>query len=163
MHEIDWIDNLLKNFASAIRTQADATTFQELYPFGDGEAQRLMVGLSDNVEEAYSRLLSEEEWERAETEGEVPLIREGRRTHKALDRLTLRDLPAILDTLVVLEEAHQRREREEAERKAAERKARESASQRASQTQEAGRMVAQHEGRRTTTKSGFAPSYAERA
>ena len=40
MNEIDWIDNPLKNFVSAIRTQADGTTFQELYPFGDGEAQR---------------------------------------------------------------------------------------------------------------------------
>jgi hypothetical protein len=67
-----------------------------------------------------------EEYEGFEKRGEVPLIRNGRRTHETLDRLTLRDLPAILDTLVVLEEEHQRREHEEAERKTAERKKRES-------------------------------------
>jgi hypothetical protein len=161
VNEIDWMDNPLENFSSAIRTQADGTTFHELYLFGDGEAQRLVVGLFAKVEDAYSRLLSEEDLERVETEGEVPLIREGQRTQKALVRFTLRDLPAILDTLVVLEEDHRRREREEAEHKAAERKARES--QRASQTQEARRMVVQHEGRRTTTKIGFAPWYAKRA
>ena len=125
MNEIDWMDIPLENFSSAIRTQADGTALPESYPFGDGEAQRLMVGLSANVEELYSRLLSEEDLERFEAEGEVPLIREGRKTHKALDRLTLRDLPAILKTLVVLEKDHRRREREEAERKAAERKTRE--------------------------------------
>src|SRR4051794_34775744 len=109
--------------------------------------------------EAYSRLLFEEDWEQFETEGEVPLIREGRRTYKALARLKLRDLPAILNSLVILEEDHRRHEREEAERKAADRKTREResvcvcvcvcvcASQRAPQTQEARRMVAQHRGR----------------
>ena len=111
MNEIDWMNIPLENFISAIRTRADGTTFQELYPFVDGEAQRLMVGLSAYVEEAYSRLLSEEDLERFETKGEVPLIREGRKTHKALARLTLRDLPTILDTLVALEEDHRRRER----------------------------------------------------
>ena len=125
MNEIDWMDIPLENFSWAIRTEVDGTTFQEKYPFGDGEAQRLLVSLSARVEKAYFRLLSEEDWERAETKGEVPLIREGRRTHIALDRLTLRDLPVILDTLVALEEDHRRREREEAERKAAERKTRE--------------------------------------
>jgi hypothetical protein len=59
MHEIDWMDIPLENFISAIRTRADGTKFQELYPFGDGEAQRLVVSLSADVEEAYSRLLSQ--------------------------------------------------------------------------------------------------------
>ena len=81
--------------------------------------------MSADVEQAYSRLVPEDDWEQFETEGEVPLIREGRRTYKALARLTLRDLPAILDSLVVLEEDHRRRESEEAERKAAERRRRE--------------------------------------
>jgi len=125
VNEIDWMDIPLENFSSAIRTEADGTTFLEWYPIGNGEAQRLMVGLSAEVEEAYARLLSEDDWERFETEGEVPLIREEQRTHIALDLLTLRDLPGILDTLVDLEEDHRRRERDEAERKAAERKTRE--------------------------------------
>ncbi len=125
MSEIDWMDTPLTNFASAIRKRAGGTTFQELYPLGDGEAQRLLIGLSTDVEDAYYRVLPEEEEERFQTKGEVPLIRNGRRTVEDLDRLTLRDLPAILDTLVVLEEEHQRREHEEAERKAAERKKRE--------------------------------------
>jgi hypothetical protein len=119
------MDIPLENFISAIRKRADGTAYLEWSPLGDGEAQRLVMGLSASVEDAYSRLLPEEEWERFETEGEVPLIREGRRTHKALARLTLRDLPAVLDSLVVLEEDHRRREREEIERKAAERKTRE--------------------------------------
>jgi hypothetical protein len=112
VNEIDWMDIPLENFSSAIRTQADGTTLQEEYPFGNGAAQRLLVSLSARVEKAYSGPLSENDWERFETKNEVPLIREGQRTHIAFDRLTLRDLPTILDTLVALEEDHRRRERE---------------------------------------------------
>ena len=67
--------------------------------------------------DAYSRLLPEEELERFETDGEVPLIRDGKKTYVALDSLTLRDLPAVQDTLVELEENHRRRERQQAKRK----------------------------------------------
>jgi hypothetical protein len=123
--EIDWMDTPLEGFVSGIRKRADGTTVHEFYPLGDGEAQRLMAGLSGCVEDAYSRLLPEEEDERFETKGGVPLIRDGRRTYEDLVRLSLRDLPAILDTLVVLEAEHRRREGKEAERKAAERKTRE--------------------------------------
>jgi hypothetical protein len=72
VNEIDWMDIPMKNFSSAIRTQADGTTFQEWHPFGGGKAQRLVGGLSANVEDAYSRLLSEEDWERFETEATTP-------------------------------------------------------------------------------------------
>ena len=116
MNEIDWMDIPLQNPIPAIRTRADGTTFHELHPFSDGEAQRLLAGLSAHVDDAYRQLLPEEEWTRFETKGEVPLIHEGRRTHKALAHLTLRDLPTILGSLVVLEEDHRRREREETER-----------------------------------------------
>jgi hypothetical protein len=123
--EIDWMNTPLESFLSAIRKRADGTTVHENDPLGDGQAQRLLVGLLDNIGDAYYELLPEEEYEGFEKKGEVPFIRNGRRTHEALDRLTLRDLPSVLDTLVILEEEDRRRQREDAERKAAERKERE--------------------------------------
>ncbi len=125
MNKIDWMGTPLGDFLSRSQVRADGTAFIEILPLGDGEAQRLVGGLAAYVEDAYARVLPEEEWESFETRGEVPLIRDGQRNREALNRFTLRDLPAILDTIVVLEEDHQRRVREEAERKAAERKRRE--------------------------------------
>jgi hypothetical protein len=87
------------------------------FPLGKGVAQDLVVGLSSNLQDAYVKLLSEEDYTRTETSGEVPIIRAGQRTYESLDGLTLRDLPTILDTLVVLEG-------EQKEYIAAERKAR---------------------------------------
>ena len=98
------------------------------HPYGDGEAQRLVFGLWSDVQSAYERLLSEgdtPEGERYETKGEVPIIRDGRRRYEDLDHLTLRDLPVVLDTFVVLEEALKERKREETERKPVKRKERE--------------------------------------
>ena len=125
MNEIDWMNIPLENFISAIRTRADGTTFQELYPFGDGEVQRLMVGLSADVEEALILgCCLRRTWSGSRPRVRCRSFAKGAKTHKALARLTLRDLPTILDTLVALEEDHRRREREEAERKTAERKTR---------------------------------------
>jgi hypothetical protein len=123
--EIDWMSTPLESFLAAIPKRADGTTVHENFPLGDGQAQRLLVGLLDNIGDAYYELLPEEEYEGFEKKGEMPLIRNGRRTHEALDRLTLRDLPSVLDTLVILEEEDRRRQREDAECKAAERKERE--------------------------------------
>lgn len=125
MGDIDWMNTPLKDFLSAIQSRVDDTTYHEINPLGDGEAQRLLIGLSTDLRNAYGRLVPEEEEERFVTEGKVLLIREGRKSYEELARLTLSDLPAILDALVILEEDHKRREREENERKATERKARE--------------------------------------
>jgi hypothetical protein len=55
--------------------------------------------------------------------GEVPIIRrDGQTTYRDFCDLTLRDLPAVLDTFVVLEAEAEERLRAESERKAAERK-----------------------------------------
>jgi hypothetical protein len=83
-----------------------------------------MAGLADQVGELYDGLLSEEGNSRWESTGEVPIIRDGQTTYRDLDTLTLRDLPAVLDTLVVLEVKVEERWREEEERRAAERKER---------------------------------------
>jgi len=61
---------------------------------------------------------------RFEERGEMPLILDGRTAHRDFYDLTLRDLPAVLDTLVVLEAEAEERWREEEERKAVERKER---------------------------------------
>jgi hypothetical protein len=77
----------------------------------------------------YAALVPEQDKDRFETKGEVPLLGEDRKVYVRLEDLTLRDLPAILHTIVVLEEDYWndylRRESEAAERKAAERKKRE--------------------------------------
>src|SRR3712207_3374847 len=102
----------------------DGTYTSHPYPLGEGEAQRLMGGLADQVGGLYDGLLSEDGNSRWETTGEVPIIRDGQTTYRNVDALTLRDLPAVLDTLVVLEAEAEERWREEEERKAAERKER---------------------------------------
>ena len=93
------------------------------YPLGKSEAHRFIVGLGFWVEDTFWKLLAPEDANRTETTGEVPIIRDGQRTYENLDSLTLRDLPTILNTFVVLEE--ELGEHDESERKAAERKARE--------------------------------------
>ncbi len=81
--------------------------------------------LRGEIEDGYEKFMGPEEWERYETTGEVPVIRNGRRGYEPLKGLTLGDLPTILDTLQVLEEEEEQRQREESEHKATERKRRE--------------------------------------
>jgi hypothetical protein len=114
---IDWLDTPLDDFLPRPEKQEDGSADARRFPLGKGVAQDLVVGLWSNLQDAYVKLLSEEDYTRTETSGEVPIIRAGQRTYESLDRLTLRDLPTILDTLVVLEE-------EQKEYIAAERKAR---------------------------------------
>jgi hypothetical protein len=83
---------------------------------------------------AYEQLLLEEDVDtfsedvgRFESTGEVPIIRDDQRSYERLDKRTLRDLPAILDTFKVLDEEKKQWEREESERKAAQAKRRENA------------------------------------
>jgi hypothetical protein len=52
------------------------------------------------------------------------VIRDGQRGYEPLETLMLKDLPVVLETLVVLEEERKQREGEKAERMAEERKAR---------------------------------------
>ncbi len=116
--------------------QEDGNYKRVFYPHGDGFAPRIMVTLQWAIEEAYESLIPYETdeygklvegypdalcWERS---GEVPVIRDGHRRYERFDSLTLSDLPALLDTLVVLEEEKNQRDREEAESKAAAQKER---------------------------------------
>jgi hypothetical protein len=84
-----------------------------------------MASLLAEVDVAYDTVRAPDDEERYVNAGEVPVIRNGQRGYEALETLTLRDLPAILDTLMVLEEESKQREREESEPKATERKERE--------------------------------------
>jgi hypothetical protein len=126
MSDIDWLDTPLESFISILEEQENGKYRDRQSPFGEGRAQSLLMSLAATVEDAYAQLIAFEdsEGERFEEKGEVPVIRDGRRVYEPLDKLTLRDLPVILDTLVVLEEEHKEREREEAERVHAERKKR---------------------------------------
>jgi hypothetical protein len=100
------------------------TTGRMVFRHGDGEAQRCLARLAGLVREAYEALLSEEEGELYEREGKVPVLRAGRRSYETIDTITLGDLPAVLDTLQVLEEESKARSAEEAARLADKRKAR---------------------------------------
>jgi hypothetical protein len=122
------------------------------HPLGNGQAQGIMRDLADSIGEAYANLLPVEydeetqeldctvpylreitddktfvegkDGDPAPFEGdvEVPVIRDGCREYERLDSFTLADLPAILDTLVVLEEEQRKRDQAEKQRKAEERK-----------------------------------------
>ena len=74
------------------------------------------------MDSTYEELIALEDYDRLEETGEVPVIRNGRRGYKLLDELTLRDLPAVLVTFVVLEQEREMEKLEEDERKRAERK-----------------------------------------
>ena len=117
---IDWSGIPLEDFTQYWIRRPDSS--QELI---SGFSGRLMVRLALEVADTYVELLPEEGYERLETTGEVPLIREGQRGLERLDKLTLRDLPAILDTFEVLKEELEQRQIAESERKAAARKERE--------------------------------------
>jgi hypothetical protein len=101
------------------------TTGRWVFPHGEGEAQNVLADLVTALEDAYAGLLSEEGLERFVSTGEVPIMREGARRYEPIDALTLRDLPDVLDTLIVLEEERGQEAAEERERKAAERRERE--------------------------------------
>jgi hypothetical protein len=122
---LDWSEIPLEDFVSTMERQQDGSFNSIAYPHGDGEAQRLMMGLAGSIDGIYERLISDADLDRLEATGRVPAIRDGQRGYEALDTLMLKDLPAILDTFVVLEEEKKAREAEESERKAAQRKERE--------------------------------------
>jgi hypothetical protein len=98
------------------------TTGRMVYPHGDGKAQEVMRGLQAAVERFYVELLASEDFDRFEKSGEVPVIREDGKRYEPISGLTLRDVPAVLDTIAVLEEQRSHEESEERERKATERR-----------------------------------------
>jgi len=125
MSKADWLNTPMEDFFSKYEKQEDGTYIDRLYPLGEGEAYRLLVVLRFQIETAYENLLIEEDdFGRWDYQGEVPVIRGGQRTYEAFDGLTLGDLPAILDTFMVLQEEKARWEQAEAQRKHDERKAR---------------------------------------
>jgi hypothetical protein len=123
---MDWWDTPLKEFYPLHEIGEDGkTTGRIVFLHGDGKAQEVMRGLQDYLERAYEELFALEDFDRFESSGEVPVIRDGAKRYEPISEFTLRDLPAILDTFAVLEEERSHEEVEERERKAAERKRRE--------------------------------------
>jgi hypothetical protein len=120
-----WTEVPLEKFGLQHEVGEDGrTTGRMVFRYGDGEAQRVLSRLAYLVSEAYDALLSEEEGELYEREGKVPVLRAGRRSYETIDTITLGDLPAVLDTLQVLEEESKARSAEEAARLEDKRKAR---------------------------------------
>lgn len=124
MSGVDWTDTPLEDFLGVDERQENGTIRRLPYLFGDGEAQGVMVEVFLAVQNAYERLIPPEDDVKYEVLGKVPVVRDGQRGYEPLEILTLKDLPVILDTLMVLEEEYKQREREESERLAAERKER---------------------------------------
>ena len=105
MSGIDWMDTPLAEFnLRSVFGEDGRTTGQMEFPHGDGKAHEVLRNLQSDVERKYEELMAPGDYDRLEKIGEVPVIRNGRRGYKLLDELTLRDLPAVLDTFVVLEE-----------------------------------------------------------
>jgi hypothetical protein len=124
MSGIDWMNTPLKEFYPRDEIGEDGrTTGQIVFPHGDGKAHLVLRSLQSDVESTYEELFALGGYDRLEKTGEIPVIRNGQRGYKVLEELALRDLPAVLDTFVVLEEEREK-ERLEDERKLAERKER---------------------------------------
>jgi hypothetical protein len=120
------MDTPLKEFYPRDEIGEDGKiTGQLVFPHGDGKAHAVLRSLQSDVDRTYEELMAPGDCDRLEKTGEVPVISTGRRGYKLLDELTLRDLPAVLDTFVVLEEEREKERMEEAERKRAERNERE--------------------------------------
>jgi hypothetical protein len=124
LSEIDWLGTLLADFWSRHEIHEDGTYTSHSYPLGEGEAQFRMGSLWDDIVRSYGNVLDEEGMSRLETKGEVPIIRDGQTTYRYFRDLALKDLPAVLDTLVVLDKEAELEGIAYAERKAAERKER---------------------------------------
>jgi hypothetical protein len=123
---IDWMDTPLDEFHLRDEFGEDGkTTGQMVFLHGDGKAHEVLRSLQSHVDRTYEELIATGDFDRLEKTGEVPVISNGRRVYKLLNELTLRDLPAVLDTFVVPEEDRDKEKLEEAERKSAERKERE--------------------------------------
>jgi hypothetical protein len=120
---IDWLNTPLGDFAlKHVFGEDGKTTGEMIREHGDGVSQDLLRDLSSSLEDIYAKLIPEEDVERYERAGEVPIIRDGQRVYEPLGSFTLTDLPAVLDTLVALEEEQKQREQAEKERKDKERK-----------------------------------------
>jgi hypothetical protein len=121
----DWTGVPLEEFGRHHEVGEDGrTTGRMVFRHGDSEAQSLLSSLARLVSDADEALLSEKDGEFYEREGKAPVLRDGRREYEDIDALTLQDLPAVLDTLVVLEEESEARSAEEASRLEEKRRAR---------------------------------------
>jgi hypothetical protein len=123
MSGIDWTNIPLRDFLMVDEEREDGKgLWTKMYPYGEGVAPRIMMGIYHDVRDDYEDLLSDEDGERYETAGEVPVIRDGLKGYEDIDSLTLADLPTILDTLDAMGEEAKALEVEEAARHDAERK-----------------------------------------
>ena len=126
MSWIDWMDTPLDEFYPQPEFgEYGRTKGQSVFPHGDGKAHAVLRSLQSAVESTYEELIATGDVDWLEKTGQVPVIRNDQRGYERLDELTLRDLPAVLDTFVVLEEELEKEKLEEVERKRAERKERE--------------------------------------
>ena len=126
MSGIDWMDTPLKEFYPRHEIGEDGRiTGQIVFPHEDGTAHAVLRSLQSKVERTYEELIALGDYDWLEKTGEVPVIRDTQRGYELLDDLTLRDLPAVLNTFVVLEKDREKEKLEETERKRAERKERE--------------------------------------
>jgi hypothetical protein len=122
---IDWKDTPLDEFdLRPVFGEDGKSTGKMLFLRGDGKAHAVLRNLQFEVDRTYEELIAPADFDRLEKTGEVPVIRNGQRGYEPLDKLTLRDLPAVLDTFVVLEE-REKETLEEVERKRVERRERE--------------------------------------
>jgi hypothetical protein len=105
MGGVDWTNIPLEDFFLVDEEREDGKGLRTImYPHGEGVAQRIMMGIYHDVRDDYEGLLSDEDGDRYETAGEVPVIRDGLKGYEPLDSLTLADLPTILDTLAAMDE-----------------------------------------------------------
>jgi hypothetical protein len=117
MTRLDWKHTPLEDFIGVNETQEDGCVRYVAHPHGDGVAQEVMMSIAGHVQYVYETLLSDEDGERYERAGEVPIIRGGRMVYEPVDSLTLADLPVILDTLATMDEKAKAMDEEERKRR----------------------------------------------
>ncbi len=117
MRDFDWLNTPLEKFVGRTEDRGDGTVRYVLRPHGEGAAQNIIAALAGQVGDSYYALMECEDAKRMETDGEVPVVRGETTTYESLERLTLADLPVILETLATLQDEYDVQKREEKERK----------------------------------------------
>lgn len=109
-----WLDVPFKDFDGTPEYREDGSwTRRMVYPFGEGAVERIVSRMWDELGQTYFDLVGGDDSvegsdaERYASRGEMLVVRGGRASYENADTLTLRDLPAILDTLAMLERGSQ--------------------------------------------------------
>jgi hypothetical protein len=127
MSNIDWLNTPLNRFHGEYTWGPEGRTTGWIeHPLGEGAAQAVMENIALDIRSYYEDLLDPEIPEDSDMWDLWEIVRrDGTKERVDHRKLTLADLPDVLNTLALMQEKFDQRKREEMEHKQEERKERE--------------------------------------